>query len=145
MFDNNIKKPFLDLFSFDWLFNSSNNGGSGIAKKIDSNNFISNMLSDIIGVDIQQWLDDFTSDPLGTLGIDLSGFDVIGGLLGALFGVGLADTNGVLEFLNTNIISPISETLLLFFQDPVSFIGELGFNITQFLDIPYISCPHFSN
>ena len=42
-------------------------------------------VSAIIGTDVQQWIDNFTSDPLGTLGIQLPSFD-IGGFISALFG-----------------------------------------------------------
>ena len=42
-------------------------------------------VSDIIGTDVQAWIDNFTSDPLGTLGIQVPSFD-IGGFIASLFG-----------------------------------------------------------
>ena len=81
-------------------------------------------VSSILGFDVQAWVDSFMADPLGTLGIDLGGFDIFGTLINYLFGIGDAlDFSWATEWLNNNIITPISETWNNFMADPLSFIG----------------------
>lgn len=103
----------------------------------------------------------FLADPLGYLHIDLSGFDFFGklfegftnndgtgggtggfmkkidisALLQGLFSLGDGiDFTQAWEWVNTNLISPISQALLTFISDPVSFIGNMGFSINGLLD-----------
>lgn len=81
-------------------------------------------VSSILGFDVQAWVDSFMADPLGTLGIDLGGFDIFGTLINYLFGIGDAiDFSWATEWLNNNVITPISETWNTFMADPLSFIG----------------------
>ena len=89
-------------------------------------------LSDILGFDVQSWIDSFTSDPLGTLGIadPLNIMD----LFGALFSLTGGDTTPIMDWFNQTLIVPISEFLMNFMLDPISYIGNFGFTIAQFLD-----------
>ena len=148
MFDNNIKQPIMDWWngftSFEWLGSLTNfdligkffdlifpKGVSASDGSSDHPSFMED-LSALLGFDIQAWIDSF----MGTLGIDLSGFDILGTLTNFLFGTG--DGTGGLEwamnFINTNIITPITETWSTFISDPIAFIGDMGFTVTGFLD-----------
>lgn len=112
----------------DWIFPSTVSASDGSS---DHPTFMQD-LSAILGFDVQSWIDSFTSDPLGTLGIDLGGYDILGGLMSVLFG-GI-DFNAVLEWVNVSLISPISQALFQFMLDPVGAIGNLGFSINGLLD-----------
>ena len=108
-----------NFWSFDWLLGgvSASDGSS------DHPSFMED-LSAIFGFDVQAWIDSFMADPMGTLGIDLSGFDIFGTLVNFLFGTGdVLDFSWATEWLNNNVIIPISETWNMFMSDPLSFIG----------------------
>ena len=60
-------------------------------------------LSDILGFDVQQWINNFQSDPLGTLGIGSVNFDV-GSFLSNLF---MPNNEGIYQWVQDNIITPL--------------------------------------
>lgn len=67
---NNAKQGIIDAWnnfiSFDWLFGEAVSASDGDS----SHPSFMEDLSNIIGVDVQTWIDNFTSDPLGTLGVE---------------------------------------------------------------------------
>ena len=137
---------------FDDLGKWFNDGIANLQK--DAVNFLKPL--DSFGDEVNKFL----NDPLGYLHIDLSGFDFfgklfeglfnggdsgatggfmkkidIGALLQGLFNLGdSVDFSWAIEWVNTNIISPISQTLMMFVGDPVSFIGNVGFSVSGLLD-----------
>lgn len=66
-------------------------------------------ISNIIGFDIQTWVANFTSDPLGTLGVGQ--IDIVGVLLPQLFGL-IDGATSVWQFVNDNIITPLTSGLM---------------------------------
>ena len=108
-----------NFWSFDWLLGgvSASDGSS------DHPSFMED-ISSILGFDIQTWVDSFMADPMGTLGIDLSGLDIFGSLLNFLFGTGdNTDFSWAMEYITNNIITPLSETWNMFMADPLSYLG----------------------
>ena len=127
-----IQSQIGDWNLFDWIMDaifpqsvSASDGSS------DHPSFMED-ISNILGFDVQSWIDSFKADPLGTLGLPdpLNIMD----LFGALFSLTEGDTTPIMEWFNQTLIVPISEFLLGFMMDPVSYIGNFGFTITQFLD-----------
>lgn len=107
------------FLSFDWLL-------SGVSASDGSSDHPSFMedLSNIFGFNIQSWVDNFMADPMGTLGIDLSGLDIFGSLLNFLFGTGdNTDFSWATTYITDNIITPLSTAWNMFMSDPVSYLG----------------------
>lgn len=106
---NGIKKAqddlvnaFDDFFSFKWLdgmFVSASDGSS------DHPSFMED-LSAILGFDVQTWIDNFTSDPLGTLGVQP--IDIASILFPQLFGLYEGATT-IATFVDTSIIQPLKD------------------------------------
>ena len=132
IFDS-IKKPILDAWnnfiSFDWLpsfdFDIWSLLGMDTVSASDGSDsehpsFMED-ISNIIGFDVQSWIDSFNADPMGTLGIELPKIDILGlikGLLptgenGESFNMGdflgnLFNLDGVISFFNTGLTTIIS-------------------------------------
>ena len=138
-----IKKPFEDawnnFWSFEWLpkfdFDIWSIFGFGAVSASDGSSDHPSFEDDLkdIGQWIQQGLDSLISDPLGTLGIEPLD---LGFLTSVLFGGagGTIDFTWAFDFINNNIITPITSTIQNFMADPVAFIGEMGFTISGLLD-----------
>ena len=107
-----------NFISFDWLFGETVSASDG---STDHPSFMED-LSNIIGVDIQSWVDSFISDPMGTLGIDLSGFDIIGTLKGFIFGNGDGSEDSEDVSWINSLFPPI---------DPSQILTYVQTNITQ--------------
>ena len=124
--DEKIKKPLGDawnyLVSFDWLFGETVSASDGSSSS-DHPSFMED-LSNIIGFDVQEWINNFNADPLGTLGVELPQIDIIG-MIKSLIptgegGVGIGDwlgelfnLDGIMDYFNTNlptIVSTVSST-----------------------------------
>lgn len=95
-----LVKAIDDFFSFKWLngmFVSASDGSS------DHPSFMED-LSNILGFDVQTWIDNFTSDPLGTLGVQP--IDIASILFAPLFGLYEGATT-IATFVDTSIIQPL--------------------------------------
>lgn len=157
-FDETVIQPAIqgitdawnNFISFNWLNLGDGDGtGGGITKKIDIGALIKNLfnlgdgvdfswatdfINDKIIIPLQTSWSEFMTDPmafLGEIGETFGINSLIDGLLGVTDNV---DISWAWEWVNTNIISPISQTLLMFLVDPVSFIGDMGFSINGLLD-----------
>jgi len=140
-FDDNIKKPVIDwwngFISFDWLPSfdfdiwslfgfdtvSASDGSS------DHPSFMED-ISNIIGFDIQSWITNFNSDPLGTLGIQLPNIDIIG-LITSLIpigGEGGFDIGGWLSsiFDISGIVSTFTSNLQILFTTASSIATNVS-------------------
>ena len=140
-FDDNIKKPVTDwwngFISFDWLPSfdfdiwslfgfdtvSASDGSS------DHPSFMED-ISNIIGFDIQSWITNFNSDPLGTLGIQLPNIDIIG-LITSLIpigGEGGFDIGGWLNsiFDISGIVSTFTSNLQVIFTTASSIASNVS-------------------
>ena len=117
------------------ITNSGNGGtGGGITKKIDIGALIKNLFSLGDGVDfswatdfvnnniivpLQTAWNEFMTNPVAYIGDALGISSLINGLLGV---VDSADFSWATEFINTNIITPLSTAWNEFMADPISFI-----------------------
>ena len=153
MWNNNIVKPITDwwngFISLDWLGLGGDGGETGgFMKKIDIGSWIKNLFglgdsidfswaTDFINNNVITPLSDawnnFISNPMEAIGGVMSATG-IGGLISALLGSDGVDFSWAIDWVNVNIISPISQTLMMFVGDPVSFIGNLGFSVSGLLD-----------
>lgn len=149
MWDNNIVKPIME---FDWVGNATEmfsiafsqithidvigmlldallpEGASASDGSSDHPSFMEDV-SNIIGFNIQGWIDSFNADPMGTLGIELPKIDILGLIQGLLpsgddsgggggFNLGqwlsdLFNIDGVVSYFTTNlsgIISSVTST-----------------------------------
>ena len=75
-------------------------------------------VSDILGFDVQSWIDSFTSDPWGTLGVEFPSFDIIGAITSSFGSVNVADfigklilpnDGGIFQWVMDTIINPLVE------------------------------------
>lgn len=136
MWNNNIVQPLQELWggfwSFDWLFGESVSASDG---STDHPSFMEDV-SNILGFDVQQWITDFQSDPLGTLGIELPSLD-IGGFIASLFGSDNGedgkDIDPVMTFINNNIINPLQQGLTNFINDPIGTLQLGTVNLVDFI------------
>lgn len=126
--DNNIKKPLTDLWnnfwSFDWLLGGTVSASDGSS---DHPSFMEDV-SDILGFDVQSWIDNFTSDPLGTLGIELPEFDLLDSLLSGLgFGNNTNDNGG------SEKSSPVGTKTIDFSWIPKSIIDSISSYLNNYV------------
>ena len=83
---------------------------------------------------IVDWWNEFMADPLAYIGGSLE-YTGLGQLISALMGVSDGmDFTWAWDWVNNNIILPITSTIQTFMADPVSFIGEMGLSVVQLLD-----------
>ncbi len=117
---NSLFEPLKDFDLLSLIFGQTVSASDGSS---DHPSFMDD-LSSILGFDIQSWVESFTSDPLGTLGVDLSGFDIIGTLTSFIFGNGDGSTDpndiswinnifpitaeGMMTWVNDNLITPLA-------------------------------------
>ena len=75
-------------------------------------------VSDILGFDVQSWIDSFTSDPWSTLGVEFPSFDIIGTITSSFGSVNVADfigklilpnDGGIFQWVMDTIINPLVE------------------------------------
>lgn len=156
MWENNISKPFEDLMSglgdwwnsldigkyltnfdligmiLDWIFPQDVSASDG---STDHPSFMEDV-SAILGFDIQSWIDSFLSDPLGTLGIDISGLN-LSSLLSIIFGGGSEDSEDsswASSWWNNNVMLPIQNAIGLFLADPVGVLGDMVMDGLSFIN-----------
>ena len=121
-------------------------GESSGLMKIDLIGLMSKIFDFADTLGLTQWLQDsvitplteawngFLADPLSYIGGALSTIGM-GGFISALMGMtdGM-DFSWAWDFVNNNIILPITFTLQTFMANPIAFIGDMGFTLTGLLD-----------
>ena len=116
----------------DWIFPNPVSASDG---STDHPSFMEDV-SAILGFDIQSWIDSFLSDPLGTLGIDISGLN-LGSLLSIIFGGGSEDSEDISwasSWWNNSVMLPIQNAIGLFLADPVGVLGDMVMDGLSFIN-----------
>lgn len=127
----NIKFPDIGKMWNDWIADSQkslSDSWQDITEMWD-NNIKKPIMDAWNGFWSFEWLNSDGGDATGSKTFDI--VSMIKNLFGFTEGV---DVSWVFEFINDNIITPISNTLQNFMADPVAFIGNMGFTISGLLD-----------
>ena len=106
---DNIKKPFIDFISFDWLFVSASDGSSDHPE-------VGEEMYQVIVQPIVDWWNGFMSDPLGTLE---TGQLNIASFLDGIFGT---DFEGITLWVQDSIINPFAQGV----SDGIASIPIIG-------------------
>lgn len=138
---NNFTKDFdLGKLFGDFFQNQGGNVANKFAKSIDGGKILEGIFKDVDVGWIDKWFNDsivtpfndavnnFVSDPLGSLGIS---FDV-GQFISNLFGLG----EGIMDFhqwVYDTIGLPLKTEMDLFFQDPIGYVGEMTGGFSSFI------------